>query len=339
MRFAVCASVAICVLSSLGSAQGRLGDVLVSNDAPDALDAGCREVTSRPIIGVMTQGGHENGLEEYVAGDYIKYLEMAGARVVAIRYQAAQNDLEGLRKQFDSINGLLFPGGGADLSPGHPFFDTADQLFQWALEANRNGDYFPIWGTCLGFELLNVLASGNNATVLTGSGLFDAEDYPTPVTFTEKAASSELLGKMPRYLVDAIQKENITQNAHSQGISPNVFYGNPNLSGFFNNLANYVDRKGRPFVAVVEAKHGLPIYATQFHPEKPLFSWRIPTNIPHSENSIALGQYTANFFVKKTRCSSHKFKGGFEEESQSLIQVKTKRVVVPGGYFSEVYGF
>jgi len=30
-----------------------------------------------------------------------------------------------------------------------------------AIEANDKGDYFPVWGTCLGFELL-LLASAND---------------------------------------------------------------------------------------------------------------------------------------------------------------------------------
>ena len=27
-------------------------------------------------------------------------------------------------------------------------------LVELAMEANKNGDYFPVWGTCLGYELL-----------------------------------------------------------------------------------------------------------------------------------------------------------------------------------------
>ena len=37
-----------------------------------------------------------------------------------------------------------------------------------AKEANDNGDYFPVWGTCLGFEALT-LALLNNASYLTGN--------------------------------------------------------------------------------------------------------------------------------------------------------------------------
>jgi hypothetical protein len=47
-------------------------------------------------------------------------------------------------RRFSMINGLLLPGGGADLEPGHPFFDTARRLVDLAVKANDNGDYFPV---------------------------------------------------------------------------------------------------------------------------------------------------------------------------------------------------
>jgi gamma-glutamyl hydrolase len=42
------------------------------------------------------------------------------------------------------INGLLLPGGGATLEPGHLFYDTASKLINMALDANNAGDYFPV---------------------------------------------------------------------------------------------------------------------------------------------------------------------------------------------------
>ncbi len=48
--------------------------------------------------------------------------------------------------RFAIINGLLLPGGGATLAPGHRFYDTAQQLVELALAANDKGDYFPVGG-------------------------------------------------------------------------------------------------------------------------------------------------------------------------------------------------
>ena len=38
-------------------------------------------------------------------------------------------------------------------------------MINLAIVANNNGDYFPVWGTCLGFESL-ALSISNNVTLL-----------------------------------------------------------------------------------------------------------------------------------------------------------------------------
>lgn len=59
------------------------------------------------------------------------------------------------------MNAMLIPGGGADLYPGHPFYDTATLLVDLAMEANDRGDFFPVHGTCLGMEVLASVISKN----------------------------------------------------------------------------------------------------------------------------------------------------------------------------------
>lgn len=46
-------------------------------------------------------------------------------------------------------------------------------------QANKNGDYFPLWGTCQGFELLTALTAGNDLL-----SEFDAENICLPLDFT-----------------------------------------------------------------------------------------------------------------------------------------------------------
>lgn len=44
---------------------------------------------------------------------------------------------------------------------------------------DKDGDFFPMWGTCQGFELMSVLVAKQN--LLTA---VDAEDLPLPLNFT-----------------------------------------------------------------------------------------------------------------------------------------------------------
>lgn len=44
------------------------------------------------------------------------------------------------------MNGLLIPGGGQNLSPGHPFYDASAALLKMTLAANDAGDFIPVSG-------------------------------------------------------------------------------------------------------------------------------------------------------------------------------------------------
>jgi len=294
----------------------------------------CKPVNDRPIIGILTQLNETDNSHEFIAGSYVKFVEAAGARAVPIRCTASKKELTTL---FHSINGVLIPGGGANLSLGHHFYDTAKVMFDLAIESNRNGTVFPIWGICLGFEALSILGAGDNTTVLTASGGFDSIDYPTTVTLTQKVEKSELLKFMPNKTLDAMQTQKTTYNWHEFGVTKDVFLGNKKLSRFFDILGTSVDKNGKQFIAMLEARN-LPIYATQFHPEKSLFEWWGPSHIPHEPAAISLAAYFANFFVDKARCNSNRFKGGFKKACESVIQKSCDRHLVhPEEHLAEVY--
>lgn len=55
---------------------------------------------------------------------------------------------------------MLFPGGASYLTVPNGYAAAGAILYQLAIELNEKGDYFPIWGTCLGFELITFLAAG-----------------------------------------------------------------------------------------------------------------------------------------------------------------------------------
>ena len=52
----------------------------------------------------------------------------------------------------------LFTGGGADFVFKNgsltPFTQTAALIFNESVSAAANGEVWPLWGTCLGFELI-----------------------------------------------------------------------------------------------------------------------------------------------------------------------------------------
>ena len=51
------------------------------------------------------------------------------------------------------INGVLFPGGAGN------YRDIGDYIYQSLIKENDEGRYYPLWGTCLGFENMARFAS------------------------------------------------------------------------------------------------------------------------------------------------------------------------------------
>jgi gamma-glutamyl hydrolase len=226
-----------------------------------------KQINDWPIIGVFSQPstskeGNCNGNCMYIAASYVKYLEAAGARVVPINYSATNAELDVI---FQSINGLFFPGGGA------VFPKSAQYMFDKVVAANQAGDYFPLWGTCMGFQWLLISATRNPNVLDPSNGQMDSYNYSIPLDFTAAAPSSRLFAHAGR-VYDILAKENVTMNNHHYGIYPEHFAKEPALTDMFQVLSNNNDRQGVPFVSTIEA-FKYPIYGSQWHPEKNDFEY------------------------------------------------------------------
>lgn len=118
----------------------------------------------------------------------------------------------------------LFTGGGASFYNKNgsltQFTRTASLIFDEAVSAAAKGETWPLWGTCLGFELVrcalvpwdlassnacsdipsparwrSFIASGFNQSTLTSG--FDSENLTLALDFTPAAQASRLFGSMP----------------------------------------------------------------------------------------------------------------------------------------------
>ena len=237
---------------------------------------------SRPVVGILSQplSGHKDS--DYIAGSYVKWLESAGARSIVIPYDADEYLLDEI---FTQINGVLFPGGDSNLPP------NANYIWKLILELNaKEDDYFPVWGTCMGFEFLVMLAGGKESVLQSG---FDSHNISLPLIFPTMedvhisngiySTTSELY-PIPSSMRETLVTSNITMNNHHQGITPTQFLDNSNLTEFFHITSTNFDRKGRPFVSTIESKN-FPIYGTQYHPEKNNFEFGLMDSIFSSSSS------------------------------------------------------
>ncbi|XP_002740732.1 gamma-glutamyl hydrolase-like [Saccoglossus kowalevskii] len=262
--------------------------------------------TTRPIIGILSQKSYDQLAKygpSYIAASYVKFLESGGARAVLIPVNQTNDYYTNL---FNSINGILFPGGTQYVDDSS--YGTAGQiLYNLAIKANDGGDFFPLWGTCLGHELLTYVTAGKNLLANT-----NAHDVLYPVHFTKDFRSSRLFRLMPDKMVNILANQNITYNHHRFGLTPQNYTKNEKLRNFYQIISTSKDEDGLEFISIMEA-YKYPFYGVQWHPEKNNFEWMRTQNVNHSEDAVLISEYLANFFVEEARKSSHKFSSTAEE--------------------------
>ena len=193
----------------------------------------------------------------------IRYVESAGARVVPINYYASNEQLDDV---FSKVNGFLFPGGGA------VFPSSAQYIFDKTVEANKAGDFMPLWGTCMGFQWLLISASRDQDILDPKSGQMDAYNLSIPLEFTSTGRSSKMFANAPEYIYKSLGTLNVTMNNHHYGIWTEHFEATESLNSFFNMISTNVDRNGDSFVSTIEA-FDYPIFGSQWHPEKNIFEY------------------------------------------------------------------
>jgi gamma-glutamyl hydrolase len=229
---------------------------------------------------------------QYIASSYIQWIEQAGGRVIGVPFNATRQQTRAL---FEKMNGVHFPGGAT------PVGGSARLLYELAEESNANGNFFPVWGTCLGFQWLMQLGSTNESAALC-YGCFDAANKEDPLDLMAPvAASSRLLGSLPPELLALAGSEPITFNNHHDGIRPEAFASDPALSSNWSVLSTNMGRDGAVYISTIEAKRR-PYYGIQWHAEKSQFEY-YPSRVNHSADAIRLSTAMAKFFIEEARRS------------------------------------
>jgi len=230
---------------------------------------------------------------------YVKWIEGAGGRVVPIPYDSTEEELSSLYSQ---LNGILFTGGGLDLALNSTYVQTANYLFN--LAQSNQSDYFPVWCTCMGFQLLHILAAQDEAVLLSG---FDSEDISWPLQYTSAAYDSRLFSSLPIDIFEVLDSENVTLNFHQDGVTIDIYKQYPALPNFFDILSVNEDRKGRQFISTVEA-HDWPIYGSQWHPERQQYEFNTGEDgLVHTFDSIRANQAVSEYFINECKKSDHQF--------------------------------
>jgi gamma-glutamyl hydrolase len=161
---------------------------------------------------------------------------------------------------FDYIHGLFLQPGEAGETPSPEQTALVNTFLTMAKAAYKSGSYFPVWGTCQGFEQM-IQYIGNIETL----DKFDSKDYYKQVhgdiSITNTPESKLLHWAPPKFL----HQTYVPYFNHTDGISLKRF-NTSKLKDIFRILALAHDRIGNEYVTLIEG-FTMPWYGCQFHPE------------------------------------------------------------------------
>lgn len=91
-------------------------------------------------------------------------------------------------------------------------------IYDIAKEMNEQGSYFPLWGTCLGFELLTYLsADGREHRAHCSS-----QNQALPLEFKDDFKSSRMFKSASDEIVKVLKSEAVTPNFHQYCVTEKV---------------------------------------------------------------------------------------------------------------------
>lgn len=293
----------------------------------------------RPVVGVLSLPYRQVGQPDkaYIPYTYVRWVESGGARVVPLKVDQPDSQLEDL---FWQLNGILFIGGD------EPFFNPDGSYSRYAevgckfvdlaKEAKDKGIYFPIWGTCLGHELIYICENkGLKNTTL--SDVVGEPPYIQSHDFGQEAYNSRMFGSFgAMHAISILHNEKASWFNHHFAVEPSTYLHSHSLSSTFNVLSTALDRQGTRFISFSEGKD-YPIYTTQAHLERNTWEFSTSNEIPHSTGAVYATNYLAHFFVDEARRNSNSFAS--EAALSPWLIYNICPTYYQNGFMTEVYVF
>ncbi|XP_055912317.1 gamma-glutamyl hydrolase [Eupeodes corollae] len=299
----------------------------------------------RPIIGILCIDvaskiyelyGPE--VKSYIAASYVKFLECSGARAVPIWIGKDEQYYQDIMHK---INGILLPGGAVffdsqyNKKPEHTnkCVRSSELIYRIAIEINKSGIYFPLWGICLGYELLLYHSSKQklirgDCTKLNKSMVLELEkDFQT----------SKLFKNLTPEMEKDLRTEPFAFHFHQFCITKEDL-STYNIDDQWRITSVNRDDNNIEFISTIEHVR-YPFYGVQFHPEKVIFEWSLNDNINHTENSVKCAQYLSNFFVSECRKNSNSFSTKKEEDRHLIYNFPIEFTGIKDSKFVQCYLF
>lgn len=231
-----------------------------------------------PLIGIIAQPASSHLDTQYYQSEqhwtyiprsYADWVSQSGGMPLLIPFDLPKERLDHL---LDNIQGVLFPGGGSPLfdSKGNPtpFQNRVKYILDFAAKKNDKGTYYPIIGTCFGFQAMVSAMAGNDPNLLTCE--FGDEETHHTITPGYDYSKNKFWSSMDQTLLNEAWSTGNIYYSHNCGFRPSVLTNSKTFKDNVYLLATSVSKTGKTFVANVEHKR-YPFIANQWHAEKTQF--------------------------------------------------------------------
>jgi gamma-glutamyl hydrolase len=173
-------------------------------------------------------------------------------------------------------------------------------VLKYGISENKKGNVFPIWGTCLGMQLLAYLTSGYDAKAIAPV----RGEVATRNTLSIQSQNTLFTGLSSDLLNRLQSGVGVLYFNHHYAVTKQYYDNSPLLRAFWNVEAYTTTSYSEEFLSVFKAKD-YPFYGVQFHPEKNLFEWKVYAD--RSDSGAEIVQILSNRFVEQARQSKGSF--------------------------------
>ncbi|KAL7733547.1 hypothetical protein ACLKA6_005016 [Drosophila palustris] len=248
----------------------------------------------------------------YLPVSYVKQLESVGAVVIPIWIGRERGYYEAILSQ---VNGVLLPGGAVCLDEEeakqfpnltNDCVHSAQHIYELVMERNAAGEYIPLYGTCLGFQLIMINAATEKEV---RTKCVEPKFKALPLHFSKDYDKSLLFKDLPKELAKEMCCQPFACHQHTFCITESNLH-HFKLHKKWHVLATQSDGEGGSFITLIEHSE-FPIFGSQFHPERAayeqLFACKDTCREAHTSICIELAQHFARTFVDACRRNSNSF--------------------------------
>lgn len=200
--------------------------------------------------------------DSYIASSHITWLKRFGVKILPIPYTT-----KNFKGYMQKINGLYFPSGGAFAGTQTEYYQCCKKFLKMSMKENDKGNHFPIWGGCMGFQQLMIIADGHDDLENLLQRFDSFNNLQSTLTFTEEGLNSRMMRNATPKEVKKLSTKDCTLNNHKMGLTPSKFKKHKNIDKFYKIVSTSVDRKNRRYVSTIEGRF-YPFYGVQWHPER-----------------------------------------------------------------------